>query len=87
MPFVRGPAADVDVNMKEDRSPEIKRRKAVGDIDFGGAVEVDEPDAAMDVFLSSGFSDQNARKTLSEVYSPPKVTLAANSHSSLSIQG
>eukprot|EP00972_Heterocapsa_arctica_P110266 16234713-Heterocapsa_arctica.AAC.1 len=84
MPFVRGPAAAVD--MKEGRSPESKRRKAVGDIDFGGDAEVDEPDAAMDVLLSLCFSDQNARKTISEVYSPPRVTLAANSHPSLVIQ-
>eukprot|EP00972_Heterocapsa_arctica_P076855 11335138-Heterocapsa_arctica.AAC.1 len=45
MPFVRGPAMETD--MKDDRSPESKRRTAVGDIDFGGDGEVDEPDAAM----------------------------------------
>eukprot|EP00972_Heterocapsa_arctica_P105170 15496793-Heterocapsa_arctica.AAC.1 len=28
MPFMRGPATDVDMDMKEDRSPESKRRKA-----------------------------------------------------------
>eukprot|EP00972_Heterocapsa_arctica_P096768 14277097-Heterocapsa_arctica.AAC.1 len=40
----------------------------------------------MDVLLSLGFSDQNARKTISEVYSPPRVSLAATSHPSSGIQ-
>eukprot|EP00972_Heterocapsa_arctica_P079549 11723765-Heterocapsa_arctica.AAC.1 len=80
MPFAPGPAWDT-----EDRSPESKRRKAVGDIDFGGDAEVDEPDAAMDVLLSLGFSDQSARRTISEVYSPPRVSLAATSHPSLGL--
>eukprot|EP00972_Heterocapsa_arctica_P108286 15947709-Heterocapsa_arctica.AAC.1 len=83
MPFVRGPAS---ADLGEDHTPESKRRKAVGDIDFGGDVEVDEPDAAMDVLLSLGFSYQDARKTISEVYIPPRVTLAARSHPSLGIQ-
>eukprot|EP00972_Heterocapsa_arctica_P000540 79042-Heterocapsa_arctica.AAC.1 len=67
MPFMRAPAMDL-----EGRSPESKRQKSVGDIDFGGDVEVDKPDAEMDVLLSLGFSHQNARKTISEVYSPPR---------------
>eukprot|EP00972_Heterocapsa_arctica_P081211 11969126-Heterocapsa_arctica.AAC.1 len=61
MPFAPGPAWDT-----KDHSPESKRRRAVGDIDFGGDAEIDEADAAMDVLLSLGFNSQAARRTISE---------------------
>eukprot|EP00972_Heterocapsa_arctica_P007150 1044328-Heterocapsa_arctica.AAC.1 len=80
MPFARGRAG---ADLGEDHTPESKRRKALGDIDFGGDVEVDESDAAMDVLLSLGISGPDARRTISEVYSPPRVTRAALSHPSL----
>eukprot|EP00972_Heterocapsa_arctica_P104515 15401815-Heterocapsa_arctica.AAC.1 len=67
----------------EDRSPESKQRKAVGDIDFEPGAEVDESDTAMDVLLSLGFGHQDARKSVSEIYSPPRVSAAAASHPSL----
>jgi hypothetical protein len=43
---------NMDDRSPESRSPESKRRRAVGDINFGDAAEVDESGAVLDVLLS-----------------------------------
>eukprot|EP00972_Heterocapsa_arctica_P037135 5466863-Heterocapsa_arctica.AAC.1 len=63
MLFVRGPSGAASGDLGEDRTPESKRRMAVGDIDFGDDVEVNESDAVMDVLLSLGISGPEARRT------------------------
>eukprot|EP00972_Heterocapsa_arctica_P086274 12717352-Heterocapsa_arctica.AAC.1 len=40
----------------------------------------------MDVLLSLGISGPEARRTVSEICSPPRITQAARSHPSLGIQ-
>eukprot|EP00972_Heterocapsa_arctica_P055265 8154429-Heterocapsa_arctica.AAC.1 len=70
MPYARGPVMDDAMGDRspEGRSPASKRRKAVGDIDFGddAEIDVDESVSVVDMLLSLGFSDQAARKTVAE---------------------
>eukprot|EP00972_Heterocapsa_arctica_P067594 9976995-Heterocapsa_arctica.AAC.1 len=80
MPFVRGPSD------KGDRYPESKRRRAVGDFDLEDDEAMDEWDAAMGVLMSLGAHGPEARRTVSEIHSPPRITQAARSHPGLGVQ-
>eukprot|EP00972_Heterocapsa_arctica_P111587 16426900-Heterocapsa_arctica.AAC.1 len=76
MPFVQGPLIDPG-SLREDRSPESKRTKEVGDLDLDNDEGMQEEDAAMEVLLSLGMKGPEARRTMSEIYSPPRITQAA----------